>query len=196
MDARSKDQTKWSHLDVAKLLVSHNGLAELGLEDALIIVRRMHTVSVSRDAVLVQEGASNSNYMLLVLRGEGVVHSEGLKRADALVFGMVSAGQIIGEMGLLDGEMRSATVTASTDMDVAVLDKDALTQLIAHEPAAACKLLVTLLQRTSRRLRASNRKLRLMAQVNLKLEEELGLTPTGNPSQPAAPALPDNPLMF
>lgn len=196
MDARSKDQTKWSHMDVAKLLVSHNGLAELGLEDALIIVRRMHTVSVSRDAVLVQEGASNSNYMLLVLRGEGVVHSEGLKRADALVFGMVSAGQIIGEMGLLDGEMRSATVTASTDMDVAVLDKDALTQLIAHEPAAACKLLVTLLQRTSRRLRASNRKLRLMAQVNLKLEEELGLTPTGNPSQPAAPALPDNPLMF
>lgn len=196
MDARSKDQTKWSHMDVAKLLVSHNGLAELGLEDALIIVRRMHTVSVSRDAVLVQEGASNSNYMLLVLRGEGVVHSEGLKRADALVFGMVSAGQIIGEMGLLDGEMRSATVTASTDMDVAVLDKDALTQLIAHEPAAACKLLVTLLQRTSRRLRASNRKLRLMAQVNLKLEEELGLTPTGHPSQHAAPALPDNPLMF
>lgn len=196
MDARSNDQTKWSHMDVAKLLVSHNGLAELGLEEALIIVRRMHTVSVKRDAVLVQEGASNSNYMLLVLRGEGVVHSEGLKRADALVFGMVSAGQIIGEMGLLDGEMRSATVTASTDMDVAVLDKDALTQLITHEPAAACKLLVTLLQRTSRRLRASNRKLRLMAQVNLKLEEELGMTPAGAPARPAAPALPDNPLMF
>ncbi|WP_341905855.1 cyclic nucleotide-binding domain-containing protein [Polaromonas sp. YR568] len=196
MDARSTDQAKWSHTDVARLLVSHNGLVELGLEEALIIVRRMHTVSVKRDAVLVQEGASNSNYMLLVLRGEGVVHSEGLKRADALVFGMVSAGQIIGEMGLLDGEMRSATVTASTDMDVAVLDKDALTQLIAHEPAAACKLLVTLLQRTSRRLRASNRKLRLMAQVNLKLEEELGMTPAGAPSRPAAPALPDNPLMF
>ncbi len=196
MDARSTDQAKWSHTDVARLLVSHNGLAELGLEEALIIVRRMHTVSVKRDAVLVQEGASNSNYMLLVLRGEGVVHSEGLKRADALVFGMVSAGQIIGEMGLLDGEMRSATVTASTDMDVAVLDKDALTQLIAHEPAAACKLLVTLLQRTSRRLRASNRKLRLMAQVNLKLEEELGMTPAGAPARPAAPALPDNPLMF
>jgi CRP-like cAMP-binding protein len=196
MDARSTDQAKWSHTDVASLLVSHNGLAELGLEEALIIVRRMHTVSVKRDAVLVQEGASNSNYMLLVLRGEGVVHSEGLKRADALVFGMVSAGQIIGEMGLLDGEMRSATVTASTDMDVAVLDKDALTQLITHEPAAACKLLVTLLQRTSRRLRASNRKMRLMAQVNLKLEEELGMTPAGAPSRPAAPALPDNPLMF
>ncbi len=195
MDSRATDQAHWSHMDVAKLLVSHNGLAELGLDDALIIVRRMHTVSVNRDAVLVQEGASNSNYMLLVLRGEGVVHSEGLKRADALVFGVVSPGQIIGEMGLLDGEMRSATVTASTPMDVAVLDKEALTQLIVQEPAAACKLLVTLLQRTSRRLRASNRKLRLMAQVNLKLEEELGLSPDKK-APPAALAMPDNPLMF
>ena len=199
MNDFATDNHKWSHVQVAKLLISHTALTELSLDDARKIAQRMHTRSIKKGAVMVQEGTSANNYMLLILRGEGVVESESLKKSESLILGVVGAGHIIGEMGLLDGEPRSATCTAFTDVDVALLDRAALTQLIAQEPATGCKLLAALLQRTSSRLRVTNKKLRTLAQVNRTLEQELIAL---NPSRAAVVAAPkaaivtDNPLMF
>ena len=84
-------------------------------------------------------------------------------------------------------------------MHVAVLDRTALTQLIAQEPATGCKLLAALLQRTSVRLRAANKKLRVLTQINRSLEQEISAL---SPSRAAPKATPkvamvtDNPLMF
>ena len=193
------DQYKWSHTQVAKLLISQTALTELGLHDARKIVQRMHTRSITKGAVMVQEGTSANGYLLLILSGEGVVESESLKKSDSVILGVVEAGHIIGEMGLLDGEPRSATCTASTDMHVAVLDRRALTQLIAQEPATGCKLLAALLQRTSARLRAVNKKLRVLTQINRALEQEIGaLTPSrvAPKARPKLAMVTDNPLMF
>lgn len=199
MQYSDSDQHRWSHKQVAELLISHTALTDLSLDDASKIAQRMHTRSIKKGGVLVQEGMSANNYMLLILRGEGVVENEALKKADSLILGVVSVGHIIGEMGLLDGEPRSATCTAFTDMDVAVLDRSALMQLIDQEPATGCKLLAALLQRTAIRLRATNKKLRVLTQINRTLEQEINAL---NPSlatrvaRPPAPAEIDNPLMF
>lgn len=197
MSDLANEQRKWSNLEVAKLLISRTAMTELSLEDAQKIVPRMHTVSIKEGSVLVQEGtSSNSNYMLLILSGEAVVENEGLKKKDSLILGVVGTGHIIGEMGLLDGEARSATCTAFSDMEVAVLDRAALAQLIDAELATGCKLLAALLQRTSSRLRATNRKLRVLTQINRTLEQEissLGRTP--HPQVQLA-GKPDNPLIF
>ncbi len=199
MNDFGEDNQKWTHTQVAELLISHTALTELSLDDARKIAQRMHTRSIKKGAVMVQEGTSANNYMLLMLRGEGVVQSESLKKSDALLLGVVGAGHIIGEMGLLDGEPRSATCTAFTDVEVALLDRAALMDLIAQEPATGCKLLAALLQRTSSRLRVTNKKLRTLAQINRALELELSAF---NPSRAAVVATPkpalatDNPLMF
>ena len=193
------NQPKWSHAQVAKLLISQTALTELSLDDARRIAQRMHSRSVKKGAVLVQEGTSANNYLLLILSGEGVVENASVKKSDSLILGVVGTGDIIGEMGLLDGEPRSATCTAFTDMDVAVLDRAALTQLIDQEPSTGCKLLAILLQRTSSRLRNTNKKLRLLTQINRTLEQEVSAL---NPSRVATNAKPraaldvDNPLMF
>ena len=193
------DEHKWSHAQVAELLISRTALTELSLDDAHKIVQRMHTRSIKKDLVLVQEGTSANSYMLLILRGEGVVENEFLRKSDSVILGVVGAGHIIGEMGLLDGEPRSATCTAFTDMDVAVLDRAALTQLIEQEPATGCKLLAALLQRTSSRLRTTNKKLRVLTQINRTLQQEIRAL---SPSRAASIATPkaaietDNPLMF
>ena len=199
MNDIASDNHKWSHTQVAELLISHTALTELSLDDALKIAQRMHTRPIKKGMVMVQEGTSANNYMLLILRGEGVVESESLKKSDSLILGVVGAGHIIGEMGLLDGEPRSATCTAFTDVEVALLDRTALMQLIAQEPATGCKLLAALLQRTSSRLRATNKKLRTLTQINRVLEHELSAL---NPSRasvipaPKAATATDNPLMF
>jgi len=192
------EQHKWSHAQVAELLISHTVLTELSQDDAYKIAQRMHTRPIKKGSVLMQEGTSANNYMLLILRGEGVVQNESLRKSESLILGVVGVGHIIGEMGLLDGEPRSATCTAFTDMDVAVLDRTSLTQLLDQEPATGCKLLAALLQRTASRLRATNKKLRTLAQINRTLEQELNVL---NPSRSATKALntatkTDNPLMF
>ncbi len=191
-------QRKWSHIEVAKLLISHTALTELSLEDAQKIVQRMHTRFMKEGSVLVQEGTSaSSNYMLLILSGEAVVENEGLKKKDALVLGVVSTGHIIGEMGLLDGEARSATCKAFTNMDVAVLDGQAVSELISTDPATGCKLLAALLQRTSSRLRTANQKLRVLTQINRSLEQEISSMGGSKPvAPPRMTANPDNPLIF
>lgn len=192
-------QRKWSHMQVAELLISHTALTELSLDDALKIAQRMHTQSVKRGFVLLHESTSANNYLLLILRGEGVVENKSLKKSDSLILGVVGPGHVIGEMGLLDGEPRSATCTATTDMEVALLDRIPLMQLILQDPATGCKLLAALLQRTASRLRASNKKLRVLTQINRALEQELSAL---NPVRAADSVTPkvaietDNPLIF
>lgn len=196
MNQHTPTLRKWSHLEVAQLLISHTALTELSLDDAQKVVTRMHTVSIKQGTVLVQEGTSSNNYMLLILSGESVVENESLKKKDALILGVVGTGHIIGEMGLLDGEPRSATCTAFSDMDVAVLDRQAFTNLIDTEPATGCKLLAALLQRTSSRLRATNKKLRVLTQINRALEEEVSSLGTKPMTIPRVAPNPDNPLIF
>ena len=195
MDTPLTDDHKWSPAEVAQLLISHTALTELSLEDALRIVQRMHTRFIREGTVLVQEGMSSNSYMLLILRGKSVVENEGMKKSDSLLLGIAGPGHIIGEMGLLDGEPRSATCRAHTDMDVAVLDRTAMTQLLAAEPATGCKLLAALLQRTSARLRATNKKLGVLTKINRTLEQKIASMNTPE-SSPRVADGPDNPLMF
>ncbi len=173
MDSIITDQRRWERADVARLLVGRNALTELGLEDAMKVVALMESRRVKAGTKLVQEGTSNTGYMVLVLRGDAVVEQDFVKRSDSLVLNVVGPGHVIGEMGLLDGEPRSATCTAASEMDVAVLSRDNITQLIQTEPRAACNLLAALLARTSERLRNSNKKVRTLTQVNRSLQQEL-----------------------
>ena len=194
MDPQQTQAHKWSHMEVAVLLTSQTALTELSVYDAMKIAALMYTHPVKKGEVLMQEGTTSNNHMLLILSGDCVVENESMKKADSLVLSVVGAGNIIGEMGVFDGEPRSATCKAFTDMEVAVLDKDALSKLIAQEPAIGCKLLAALLQRTSGRLRATNKKLRMLAQVTRTLEREIETLT--KPQQPVhLPPFTGNPLM-
>jgi CRP/FNR family cyclic AMP-dependent transcriptional regulator len=195
------EKRKWTAVEVAQLLISHTALVELRQEDALKIVQRMHTRFFKEGDVLVQEGlSSNSNsnsYMLLILNGKCKVENESVRKSDSLLLDVAGPGHIIGEMGLLDGEPRSATCKAHTDMDVAVLDREALSQLLAAEPAIGCKLLVVLLHRISSHLRATNKKLSVMTKINHTLEQKIAsLNTPQTPRSNDREVGPDNPLMF
>lgn len=59
---------------------------------------------------LIHEGHT-AYHMAIVISGEGEVLVDGTKVAD------VKAGDVVGELGLIDGEKASATVSATSDMD-------------------------------------------------------------------------------
>lgn len=172
MDSIITEHRKWSRSEVAELLVSRNALTELNLEQALQIGRLLRPLRVAAGTVLIEEGVTSTGYMAVVLQGEAVVANAG-SGEDRVFLSNLGSGSVFGELGVLDGKPRSATVTAVTDMDIAVLDRPALARLIDTVPSVACALLGAIMVRVAERLRATNLKVQALSAENASLQQEV-----------------------
>ena len=72
---------------------------------------------------------------------------------------VVKSGASLGEMSMLDGELRYATCTALEPVEAGVLTRQAVASLIAQHPAVGAKLLVKITQLLAQRLRNTSNKL-------------------------------------
>ena len=102
--------------------------------------------------------------MALLLEGEVVVESITVSRTEPLTR-VLGPGALVGEVGLVDKEPRSASCTTSADSLFAILTRDALQQLIMERPPLGAKLLLAISARLAERLRDNARKLRLYAKL-------------------------------
>jgi CRP/FNR family transcriptional regulator, cyclic AMP receptor protein len=92
---------------------------------------------------------------------------------------VLGAGSLIGEMGLLDGEPRSASCTASTAVRAAVLTRAGLEVLMVEQPMVAAKLLLAVSLRIAQRQRDTADKLKLYTQLVAAMQQEIDrLMPT------------------
>lgn len=82
-----------------------------------------------------------------------------------LVLALVSGGQFLGEMSLLDGQPRSATAVALETSEVVLLTREAFLACLRIYPEATVSLLAEL----SARLRRTNRLISEIASHNLQL---------------------------
>ncbi len=73
-------------------------------------------------------------------------------RRDDEVIAALEPGAVIGELALLDGGPRTATVVATSEVEVLVLSRPAFNAVLDEIPTLAHQLLVTL----ARRLRAAD----------------------------------------
>jgi CRP/FNR family transcriptional regulator, cyclic AMP receptor protein len=71
----------------------------------------------------------------------------------------LATGDMFGELALLDGEPRAGSVVAASDIDLLVLDPDAVQEVAAVDVAFEVALYWTLWKSLSRKLRANNLKL-------------------------------------
>ncbi|MGH6917081.1 MAG: cyclic nucleotide-binding domain-containing protein [Geminicoccaceae bacterium] len=98
------------------------------------------------DAVLFRQG-DPSDHVILILSGSAEVLREA--GDDAIVLGTVRAGEFVGEMGVLEGRARSATVRAAESVEAEMIERQAFLERVSAEPELARKLLL----RMSARLR-------------------------------------------
>ena len=105
--------------------------------------------------------------------GEVTVENSVAAAHDSMVVSILGPGSLIGDMGIIDGGPRSATCTASTDLALAVLTREALTRLMDTHPSVAARLLLAMSKRIADHLRETNRKLMTFAQVSKALQQEL-----------------------
>lgn len=116
-------------------------LSDEELRSAAARCRSLHYAAGER---IIEEGAAGDSFFV-VDRGEVEVSKElgGVRRNLARLM----EGQFFGEMALLTGEPRAATVVAVTDVDLFTLDKTGFHDIIVGNPAIAVDISTILSER-------------------------------------------------
>lgn len=91
-------------------------------------------------SVIIQEG-DDGNRMYIVIKGKVDI---SLKNRN---IGSVLPGEILGEMALLNSDVRSATATALTDCQLALIDQASFQLLLKHVPDFALHIVNVLATR-------------------------------------------------
>jgi CRP/FNR family transcriptional regulator, cyclic AMP receptor protein len=166
--------------EAAQLLRAPTALAHLEEDEALKVVGFMKPRRFPAGTVLIRQGESgDTGFMVLVLDGEVTVETIRASRGSPVTLNVLGTGSLIGEMALVDGEARSATCTASTNVACAVLTRDALETLIAEQPTTGAKLMTAIAVRLAERLREVSQKLQVTTKLVQTLQQEIdALMPT------------------
>lgn len=144
-------------------------LQDFSADEADILGQAMLRVRARAGQVLIAED-DPSDWMLLLLSGtvdvgKRKVGAEVQRPAphEAARLAVVKEGAVLGEMSMLDGEPRYASCWALSDVEVAVLTRQGVAELINEHPAVGAKLLVKITQLLAQRLRnTSNQLLRML----------------------------------
>lgn len=160
--------------NAARLLTAPAALMQLSLVEAKIVVSYMRPERVDAGQTFITEGdTSNTGFMVLLLDGEVLVESITVSRTTPVTITVLGPGSLIGEMGILDTGPRSASCTASTDIQCAVLTREALESLIAEQPGIGAKFLLAVSARIAERYRDTQKKLKLFARLASTMQLEL-----------------------
>jgi CRP/FNR family transcriptional regulator, cyclic AMP receptor protein len=118
----------------------------VGLSDPEIrqIARLVNELEVPAGTRLATAGQPGGEFLAIV-KGEAAVTTRSGRTA------VLRTGDFFGEMSLIDGQPRSATVQANTPMRLLVLDQQDFRRLVGRTTSIALKIMQTL----SRRLRAA-----------------------------------------
>ncbi|NJM42845.1 MAG: cyclic nucleotide-binding domain-containing protein [Brachymonas sp.] len=130
--------------------------------------------------VFIQEGdKNNTDYMVLVLDGEVTVENIVVSRTTPVTTAVLGPGSLLGEMGIVDGEPRSATCTATMPVRAAIFTRSNLESLMNEHPSIGAKFMMSISLRIAERLRDTADKLKLYAQLTQAMQQEIDrLMPT------------------
>jgi CRP-like cAMP-binding protein len=101
------------------------------------IARHAQIAELVEGVDLIKEGEPG-DALFVILEGEAVVHQNGVE------LDRVGEGAYFGEMAILDGAPRSATVVATTDVKVAVIGIRMFRTMLREFPDMAEQLLIAL----------------------------------------------------
>lgn len=171
----------------AELLTAPSALMHLTLDEARVVVGYMSPQYIPHSTTFIREGdAADDGFMALLLEGEVVVESITVSRTAPLTIGVLAPGSLMGEVGLVDREPRSASCTTSADSLFAILTRESFQCLINAEPRIGSKLLLAIAARLAERLRDNARKLRLYARLAKAMQLEIDnllVPPSDNPNK-------------
>ena len=125
-------------MDRRELLGSVSIFASLGEKEMDTLLQATTMKKMKPKDVLCRKG-DPGNQLYGILSGSLKVTATGADGKEVM-FGLMGAGEIIGEIALLDGEERSATVTAVKGTELLTLHRRELIPFLESHPRAAISL--------------------------------------------------------
>ena len=122
---------------------------QLGLIANLVVVKNLN-----RDETVVLEGDDSVQALYLIATGSVQVYMTGIDGRETIL-SFLERGDFFGEMSLIDGEPRSASVRTVTDAKLLVIHRESFLSLLRKTPEIAMSLMSEL----CKRLRKANRQI-------------------------------------
>ena len=135
---------------------------DLTEDEMRLVLDRTCQRDYSAEAVIIQEGEPGDSLFIMaageveITKQLTLVLDEDTPKERVMIRLKAENGVYFGEMALLESEIRSATVTASTDCSLLELHQKDFLELIELNPVLGVKLLLRLAQLLSRHLRKTN----------------------------------------
>ncbi|MGH6903169.1 MAG: Crp/Fnr family transcriptional regulator [Geminicoccaceae bacterium] len=132
-------------IDKRALLANHPLFGQLAPEELERLLTYMRLVRQPPRTVLFRKGDPGT-HMVVVVRGRVKVctHSEDGKE---LVLNLINAGEVVGEIALLDGSDRTADAVTLTDSDLLILERRDFIPFLQRHPDACMRLFAVLCAR-------------------------------------------------
>src|SRR3954468_22813207 len=135
--------------DISRRLGDFSLREELGAADKRALEQRCHKRTYSRNETILDKG-SQSREVFFVLRGSvSVITFSPAGREVTLA--AVKAGDFFGELAAIDGQPRSASITAIEKTEIAIMAPDLFNELVRNRALVSFRLL----ERLARMVRAS-----------------------------------------
>ena len=128
--------------------------SELSEEQIGMLANLVVSQNFNRDETVVLEGDDSVQALYLIASGSVQVYMTGVDGRETIL-SFLERGDFFGEMSLIDGEPRSASVRTVTDAQMLIIHRESFLQLIRQSPEIAMGLLSEL----SKRLRKANRQI-------------------------------------
>ncbi|OGQ01561.1 MAG: hypothetical protein A2026_11790 [Deltaproteobacteria bacterium RBG_19FT_COMBO_46_12] len=133
-------------IDLLKKVPLFSNLSQRHLKE---IAKHADQVQVEKGRVLVQQGKAGWEF-IFIAEGKARVEKNGK------FVRQLSGGDFFGEISLIDGEPRTATVIAETDMTILIVHKPSFDHLLDAIPGLQRKILIALCQYLRKAEKAMN----------------------------------------
>lgn len=140
--------------DLAALLEGTRWAFEFDARELETLAGYLRKVACGRGDLVCQEGDRDPTLFIVAEGTARVVKDDGSGRQKALA--TLGPGHTLGEMALVDGSPRSATVVAASDMVLLALSRPDLDRLALERPQLAVRVLFKLAAFLSQRLRQTS----------------------------------------
>jgi CRP/FNR family transcriptional regulator, cyclic AMP receptor protein len=137
-----------------KVVERTNWANDLSAKEVETLSRYLHVCTAQAGSFIVQEGQREA-YMCLIVDGRVSILKEGAGPS-AKQIGSAGPGRVVGEMSLIDGEPRSASVVADEPTTLLVLTGEGFSNLSLEVPRLAVKILLKIAKLISQRLRQTS----------------------------------------
>lgn len=143
-----------------EFLASHPTFKDFTRDDLTALADQCEEARFERDQPIFQD-EDPGDRMYIIRSGSVKIYKT--VRAFEKTLTVLSAGDVFGEMALLDGQPRSASARALEGSEAVVLPKAKFFELREKSPKVALKLMDLLVRFLSQRLRAANKNLEVIS---------------------------------